>query len=112
MDGASGTGYSELPGWSVEFSALGHNIGVAVDGDRAQLQHVSRLPAAEDGLWHDVDVRMDGNMLTIHCDGMRVINGEVDGYTEVSAATDDWVNHHKIKDLVMNLTPCEWAIRA
>ena len=111
--GASGMGYSGLPGWSIEFNTSTGSVGFVIDGNREQIQHATQLPSAKDGLWHDVDIMMEGNTLTVYYDDMLLINGTVEGnttfpgYIGFSAATDDWVNTHKVADLTMNLTPCE-----
>jgi hypothetical protein len=111
--GASGMGYSGLPGWSIEFNTSTGSVGFVIDGNREQIQHATQLPSAKDGLWHDVDIMMEGNTLTVYYDDTLLINGTVEGnttfpgYIGFSAATDDWVNTHKVADLTMNLTPCE-----
>ncbi len=116
-----GLGYMTLPGWSVEVDnwfngwdpTIEDHISVHIDGDVRQPILWRALPDMEDGRWHTMRVRANGDMLTVTIDGTVYIDQIVPelsafpAYVGFTAATGGATQNHLIDSLEVRGTACD-----
>lgn len=116
-----GIGYAGLPGWSVEVDnwynsidpTIEDHVSVHINGDVSRPVLWRALPDMEDGRWHTMRVRANGDMLTVTIDGTVYINQLVPelsafpAYVGFTAATGGATQNHLIDSLEVRGTACD-----
>lgn len=117
-------GYGGLPGWSIEVDTW-HNaeynepttsdhVTFIIDGASTGLGEVSAaIHEVEDGQWHDMQVDVVGQQVTVSIDGIVYIDDPVPALTTFpahvgfTAATGNVTNNHYIDALVVERFLCD-----
>ncbi len=127
--GAAGgaMGYGSLPGWTVEVDTwdntgdpglleplVGDHVSFVIDGASNGIGEVSAaIPEVEDGAWHEMQVDVEGQDVTVSIDGVIYIDETVaalvpfPAHIGFTAATGSVTNNHFIDSLAVEHFVCE-----
>ncbi|MFT5684174.1 MAG: hypothetical protein ACI8RZ_005115 [Myxococcota bacterium] len=126
--GASGgsIGYGGLPGWTVEVDTwynsessydeptTADHVSFVIDGDSTSAGEISAaIHEVEDGLWHEMEVEVDGIHVTVKIDSITYLDDDVPAivsfpaHVGFTAATGGSTNYHLIDALNVEGFICE-----
>jgi hypothetical protein len=120
-------GYGSLPGWAVEVDTWDNtgdpglsepmqqdHVSFVIDGASDGIGEVSAgIPEVEDGLWHEMQVDVDGQHVTVSIDDVIYIDETVaalatfPAHIGFTAATGNITNNHLIDSLSVKRFVCE-----
>lgn len=116
-------GYDELPGWTVEIDTYPNpgfgdhtdddHVSLHVDGDLTQAWAYASLPDMEDGQWHDLEITVRGQHITVEVDGTTYIDSTVSAISEFPAhvgftgATGSDHNNNRVRRVFVERRVCE-----
>ena len=120
-------GYGSLPGWAVEVDTwdntgdpglseplAGDHVSFVIDGASNGNGEVSAaIPEVEDGAWHEMQVDVEGQNVTVSIDGVMYIDETVTAlvpfpaHIGFTAATGNVTNNHFIDSLAVEHFVCE-----
>ena len=124
-----GIGYGSLPGWSIEIDTwdntgdpgyseptVNEHVAIVIDGaSTGNGVAFAEIHDVEDGAWHDMEVNVIGQQVTVLIDGIEYINQVVPEITSFpaqigfTAATGLYTNRHLIDALTVENFVCDEA---
>jgi hypothetical protein len=122
-----GIGYGSLPGWSIEIDTWDNtgdpgytepttkeHVALVIDGaSKGNGVAFAEIHDVEDGAWHDMEVEVIGQQVTVTIDGIVYINQVVPEITNFpahvgfTAATGSQTNRHLIDALTVENFVCD-----
>jgi hypothetical protein len=122
-----GLGYGNLPGWSIEIDTwdntgdpgyteptVNEHVAIVIDGaSNGNGVAFAEIHDVEDGAWHDMEVEVIGQHVTVFIDGIEYINQTVPEITNFpaqvgfTAATGSKTNRHLIDALTVETFICD-----